>query len=218
MEGDSFVFNHCDLGKSATKRGILSTVSSLFDPLGLVSPVILAAKVLMQRLWKQGLGWDDPVPPAEECAWRSWLQGLEEIATLRIPRWVTGRDDIVSTSLHFFADASTNGYGACAFARFQRRDGFFHCRLVLAKARTAPLKLISRLELQAAVLAVRLSVVAKKQLTMKLDRPSVFWTDSQTVLQFVNNDSRRFHTYVAHRVAEIREETDPAQRRHCPGN
>ena len=125
----------------------------------------------------------------------------------------------MSTSLHFFADASTNGYGPCAFARFQRRDGSFHCRLVLAKARTAPLKLISipRLELQAAVLAVRLSVVAKNQLTMKLDRPSVFWTDSQTVLQFVNNDSRRFHTYVAHRVAEIREETDPAQWRHCPG-
>ena len=47
----------------------------------------------MQRLWKQGLGWDEPVPPAEECAWRSWLQGLEEIATLRIPRWVAGRDE-----------------------------------------------------------------------------------------------------------------------------
>ena len=52
---------------------------------------------------------------------------------------------------------------------------------------------------------------------MKLDRPSVFWSDSQTVLQFVNNDSRRFHTYVAPRVAEIREETDPAQWIHCPG-
>ena len=159
------------------------------------------------------------MPQAEECAWRSWLQGLEEIATLLIPRWVAGRDDIVSTSLHFFADASTNGYGACAFARFQRRDGSFHCRLVLAKVRTAPLKLISipRLELQAAVLAVRFSVVAKNQLTMKLDRPSVFWSDSQTVLQFINNDSRRFHTYVAPRVAEIREETDPAQWIHCPG-
>ena len=67
------------------------------------------------------------------------------------------------------------------------------------------------------MLAVRLLVVAKNHLTMKLERPSVFWTDSQMVLHFVNNDSKRFHTYVGHRVSEIQKETDPAQWRLCKG-
>ena len=75
---------------------------------------------------------------------------------------------------------------------------------------------IPRLELQAAALSVRIYQVCREVLTYKIDRV-VFWTDSQTTLQYIKNESKRFHTYVANRIAVIREITSPDQWRHCPG-
>ena len=75
---------------------------------------------------------------------------------------------------------------------------------------------IPRLELQAATLSVRIFQVCREELTYKIDRV-VFWTDSQTTLQYIKNESKRFHNYVADRIAEIREITKPDQQRHCPG-
>ena len=75
---------------------------------------------------------------------------------------------------------------------------------------------IPSLELQAAALSVRIYQVCPEELTYKIDRV-VFWTDSQITLQYIKNESRRFRTYVANRIAEIREITSPDQWRHCPG-
>ena len=87
-----------------------------------------------------------------------------------------------------------------------------------SKSKAKPVRPISipRLELQAAVLSVRIYQVCREELTCKIDRV-VFWTDSQTTLQYIKNESRRFHTYAANRIAEIREITSPDQWRHCPG-
>ena len=76
----------------------------------------------------------------------------------------------------------------------------------------APLNLLSipRLELQAAVLAVRLYCVAKQELTDNI-KDSIFWSDSKTVLQYIPNESRSFHTFVANRVSETHNTTDPTQ-------
>ena len=75
---------------------------------------------------------------------------------------------------------------------------------------------IPRLELQAATLSARIYQVCREELTNKIDRV-VFRTDSQTALQYIKNENKRFHTYVANGVAEIREMTSPDQWRHCPG-
>lgn len=48
--------------KVITKRAILSTIAKLFDPLGLLSPVIVRAKIIIQELWSIKLDWDDPLP------------------------------------------------------------------------------------------------------------------------------------------------------------
>ena len=45
-----------------TKRGILSTVSSIFDPLGLIAPVIVNIELLVQELWRKELDWDTKIP------------------------------------------------------------------------------------------------------------------------------------------------------------
>ncbi len=79
----------------------------------------------------------------------------------------------------------------------------------------APLKqtTIHHLELTAAVLAVRMDKMLRRELQLDL-HPSVFWTDSTTVLKYIGNETRRFHMFVANRVAVIRNETDVAQWRH----
>lgn len=88
---------------------------------------------------------------------------------------------------------------------------------VMARNRVAPLLQLSipRLEHQAAVLAIRLYCVVKQDLTITI-KDTTFCSDSKTVLQFIANESRRFHTFVANRVSEIHDATDPTQWRHFP--
>ena len=81
-----------------------------------------------------------------------------------------------------------------------------------------PSRSTSPSELQAAVLSAHMFLTPQRELTCNIDK-IVFWTDSKTTLQFmiISSESRRFHAYVAHRVAEIRESSDPEQWRPCPG-
>ena len=93
-----------------------------------------------------------------------------------------------------------------------------HCSFVMGKTRNAPIKewTIPRLELQAAVLAARLS----KTILRELDLPvcqTFFWSDSMTSLQYIKNETRRFQTFVANRVAEIHETSSPEQWHHISG-
>ena len=82
----------------------------------------------------------------------------------------------------------------------------------MAKARVTPLKAVTipRLELTAALVSVKVASLIKKELTLRISR-EIFWSDSKVVLSYISNDSRRFHVFVANRVQEIRDKTDPRQ-------
>ena len=87
-----------------------------------------------------------------------------------------------------------------------------------SRSRVAPLKKLTvvRLELQGAVLATRLAQSIGSALSTPVDEVR-FWTDSEVVLGYISNNSRRFQTFVANRIAEIRDTTTPSQWRHVPG-
>ena len=89
----------------------------------------------------------------------------------------------------------------------------------MARNPVEPLKQLSipRLRLQAAVLAVRLRCLIKRELTVTME-DTILWSDSKTVLQYIGNESRRFHTFVANRVSEMHDATDPTQWRHVPSH
>ena len=89
---------------------------------------------------------------------------------------------------------------------------------LVGKSKTTPVRPIAipRFELQAAALAVKMHGTVMDELTCKINRV-MFWTDSQTTLQYIRNETKRFHTFVANRVAEIRDVTNVNQWRHCPG-
>lgn len=83
-----------------------------------------------------------------------------------------------------------------------------HVSFQMGKARVTPLKAVTipRLELTAAVLAVRVDLMLRSELQIPLQE-SVFWTDSTSVLKHIKNEDKRFHTFVANRVTTIREAT-----------
>jgi hypothetical protein len=81
----------------------------------------------------------------------------------------------------------------------------------MGKSRLTPLKAVTipRLELMAAVLSAKLGTMLKEELD--LPEKETYWTDSTTVIKYINNDKARFHTYVANRVQAIRDRTDVNQ-------
>jgi len=205
----------CDI----TKRGVLSRLSTVFDPLGMLLPFTLPAKCLIQNLWQKKTGWDDPLDESDHRSWTSWLHDLPLLRDVELPRCLFSNTCSGTVmELHVFADASEKGFGAVCYARFVRPDGHIHVSFVMARNRVAPLKQLSipRLELQAAVLAVRLNDTVKKELTLDVE-DTTFWSDSSTVLKYIKNESRRFHTFVANRVSEIQDLSCPEQWRHVPG-
>ena len=194
-----------------TRRGMLSVLASIYDPLGMVGPYTLPAKLLLQRLAKLRLDWNIEVPEDIESEWKTWLSALPRLDGLSIPRMYLGFSGAKHLYLHFFADASRHGYGAVCYLRVDNGESY-SCTFVMGKSRVAPMpqQTIPRLELCAAVTAVRLSVLVLRELDFRVD-DLVFWTDSTTVLSYLNNTSKRRPAFETHRIAKIRKHSSVEQ-------
>jgi len=217
VETDTFRFRVTLQNKPATRRGILSTVSSIFDPLGLLSPFILTGKRILQELCQDGMDWDEPLSEGIKMRWEKWKADVVELADIRIPRCYKPKDfgTVQTVEMHHFSDASLEGYGACSYLRLIDDRNQATAALVMAKSRVTPAKSVTvpRLELTAAVVSVKIGNFLCKEL--KFDEiKNVFWTDSNVVLGYINNDSKRFHIYVANRVQQIRDGSSPEQWKH----
>ena len=114
VESDVFGFAISAKNKPCTRRGILSVVSSVYDPLGFAAPFILLAKQILQELCRLNIGWDDPIPEEFAKRWGTWLSDLPKLESLKIQRCFQPVDfgEVVSAELHHFSDASQRGYGA----------------------------------------------------------------------------------------------------------
>lgn len=191
--------------KIITKRSILSNVSQIFDPLGLLSPFITIAKVLLQQLWLIKSDWDDAVPDDVARSWHRFADSLSSISSIRIPRHVIGSNPQY-LEMHIFVDASQTAYGSCIYIRTVGSDLGITMRLLCSKAKVAPIKPISipRLELCAALLGARLysKVISCLRCTFS---KIIFWTDSTIVLGWLRMTPNRLKTFVQSRVAEIHE-------------
>jgi len=215
LEKDCWGFDiHLPEQTASTRRGMLSVVSSVFDPLGLLAPFTLNAKILIQDLTRKKQGWDDPLPESCRSDWEKWKGELRCLSSFQIKRCLKPRD-ANECQLHVFSDASQVAYGAAAYLRVVASDGTVSCTLIMSKSRLAPIKAMSipRLELSAAALAVKLEGMLRLELDLELVE-TVFWTDSAVVLGYILNSRKRFHTFVANRVAAIHEGSQPSQWRH----
>ncbi|XP_028513775.1 uncharacterized protein LOC110239139 [Exaiptasia diaphana] len=220
-ESDELGFTIKDLDRPETKRGILSTVCSLYDPLGIAGPVVLQAKNLLQDLWRAKVGWDDPLADEFLNRWREWKDALQIMADVRIPRCYFSLGIILSDcklQIHHFADASEHGYGTVSYLRVKNPDGYVQCSFLMGKSRNAPVKFTSvpRLELQAAVLATRVNNTIRSELDLHIEKAR-YWTDSAIVLHYLRNPKLRLQTFVANRVQEISENSSVDEWRHVSG-
>ncbi|XP_055632729.1 uncharacterized protein LOC129773178 [Toxorhynchites rutilus septentrionalis] len=196
--------------RKPTKREVLRTLMAVFDPLGLISNFLIYLKVLFQEIWRCGIGWDDEIPEGLRVKWEKWLDILPKVQDISIPRCYRSRTKLSSETdiqLHTFVDASLSGYAAVVYLRFEQ-GSTVECNIVGAKTRVAPLKFVSvpRLELQAAVIGVRLADRITKSLSVKAHQ-RFFWSDSRDVLCWIRSDHRRYSQFVAFRISEILETT-----------
>ncbi|XP_028412945.1 uncharacterized protein LOC114535824 [Dendronephthya gigantea] len=217
IEVDSFEFRILLQDRPLTRRGILATVSSIYDPMGFVAPIILTGKRILQNLCRDKLDWDDKIPDSIKIQWERWRKELHCLNELSIPRCYKPVDfgEVTSAELHHFSDTSTVGYSQCSYLRLKNAQCKIHCSLVMGKARVTPVKPITipRLELTAAVVSVKVSEVIKEELEYSITK-ELFWTDSQIILGYIGNDTKTFHVYVANRVQQIRSQTSKDQWRY----
>lgn len=201
-----------------TKREVLQTLMSIFDPLGLLQHFLVRLKILLQKIWRSKMHWDEELNTGDQKQfWDGWFQQLPEIEKLEIPRLYSPFVSISSIDLHIFVDASVDAYAAVGFLRFES-EREIKCVLVGSKSRVAPIKYVSipRLELQAAVLGTRILVSIENSQSFTINRRFI-WRDSKTVISWIRSDHKKYQQFVAHRIGEILESTNHDNWRWLPG-
>ncbi|XP_055685378.1 uncharacterized protein LOC129791308 [Lutzomyia longipalpis] len=217
-ETDSFVFTSPldDTKEVKTKRNMASAIAKLFDPIGLIGPVVIEAKIMLQELHKLKIPWDGKLPQDIIEKWLKFAQGLQHLPELKIPRWISCFECPVTTELHIFCDASINAYGVAIYIVTSDAKNNKHSSLYLAKSRVAPLQklTIPKLELEAAKVAI--CTYDKFKNTCNADS-TYFWSDSTTVLSWLRSPPDDFKVFVANRVRRILQSSEPDQWHHVPG-
>ena len=190
-----------------TQRIVLSLVSSVYDPIGLVAPYTVKARLLLKDIWRlNGQQWDDDLPPEVVTKFLEWSEELPSLSDIVIPRaYFQGK--VETLELHLFGDSSQDVFSAVAFLRAKvvKRENQEQTQLafVFGKARVALMKALTipKLELQVSLLAARLRKEVEKALSLEISK-TFMWSDSTTVLQWINSLDKQ-QVFVANRVAEI---------------
>ncbi|KAK0145643.1 hypothetical protein N1851_015424 [Merluccius polli] len=125
-------------------------------------------------------GWDEEVPKVFFEQWIKWTADLQQITDFKVRRCIKPNDfgPHRKAQLHYFSDASEQGYGTVSHLRLVNDKNTIHVVFMMGKTRVAPLKKITipRMELAAAVLATRVDKVLRSELQLQL-QSSIFWTD-----------------------------------------
>lgn len=202
-----------------SKIVVLSAVAQVYDRLGFLAPLVINAKVLLQKLWKKKIDWKSEIEEELKKDFRHWLEEIRLCSTLQIPRKYTSITASISNELHVFTDASGHAMGAVAYivqtsVDDKRRTGF-----ILAKSRVAPIKnqTIPRLELMALVLGAEIVEYLRKNATFEI-KDTFIWVDSSPALFQATSKRPEILTdkFVRNRVLKIQKMAEGATIRFVP--
>ena len=163
---DNFVFDFTEIREKfdviPTKRNVIKAIASIYDPLGLLNPIVVQMKTFFQRLCSAKHDWDNLITNDYSEDWNELVKSLSVIEFISVPRlysYYNTNDPIVKIELHGFCDASMNADGCCVYFRFVHRSKFVKVVLVTPKSRIAPLRKqsIPKLELLARLFIVYLA-------------------------------------------------------------
>ena len=215
-----------------TRRQMLRLIASVFDPIGFAAPAVLKGKMLFQTATSLGLDWDDPLPDELCQSFNTWRTGLKELEKIRINRWIATENTYNGAAeLHVFSDASLEGYGIVAYVRIVGVDGTISVSLVNAKAQVVPIETVKRVsEDQEAhknsiprleLTAARLAAIIKDMVVREMEPVTTLskfylWTDSETVMKWIQDRKTRYKTFIHNRKSAINELTDVSDWRTLP--
>ncbi len=206
MFTDTFMFRIEDDQRPFTRRGVLSTVNSLYDPLGFLTPITVNGRLILRELTKQAEDWDIPLLKDMETEWTRWKRSLRDLEGLQIPRPYTSFSTAgaLRRELCIFADASVKAIAAVAYIKVTSHQEQTEIGFVFGKAKLAPQPdlTIPRLELCASVLAIEIAEMVVLEMDATFDNMA-YYTDSKVVLGYIQNQSRRFYVYVHNRIQRI---------------
>ena len=192
-----------------TKRLILSYISSVFDPMGYLVPVLLFSKHLFQSLCIAKLDWDQEISESQFHDFLQWIKLVKAVSNVKIDRCLPMPRD-AKFSLRGFCDASTKCYAACVYLLIHDNNTPVAAQLLICKGRIPPIKPLSipKLELLAALLLVRLVKSVISFMPNVSFQKIEYFTDSSTVLYWLNKNIKDWNSFVIRRVNEITETSD----------
>ena len=191
-----------------SRRMVLQQVMAIYDPLGIISPFLLKAKILLRETWELKLGWDEPLPDRIRASWIQFFEKLHDLEGMEFERALTPKDAVGSPWLVIFSDGSNLAYGFAAYIRWKLENGTYWCRLIMAKSRIAPLHKTTtpRMELNGAVLSKRARQVIQTEMRINFEKV-IHLVDSLTVHSMLLKTSTRFQIYEGARIGEIQAAT-----------
>ena len=211
IDSDVFQLKFQEPKRDFTKRGILSVIGSIFDPLGLASPVSLWGRLLQRKFItpqkdkRTSYDWDEPLPAEFRAEWDEWLSHLQELSRLTIPRALSrpGVEEDCTFELHTFTDASCEAIGHVIYLKASRA-GTHTLSFVFGSSKVVPraATTIPRAELNAALEGSQSARYIASELRLDILK-MVCYTDSRIVLGYLNNTERSFSKYVTTRVSLI---------------
>ena len=216
--------------KEITKRIILSRIAEIWDTLGITAGVLLTGKLLFQSVTRLNFGWDKLIEHQELAdAWTNWNQKIEKCKDVLISRSILPSEKYAQENLIGeiigYSDGSNVGYGSVNYIRWKNlEESKIDVKFLCAKAKVAPIKgnTIPRNELCGALNLARLtwSLVEALKKTDKFKNNSVtdtkLFTDSSTVLSWVNSVAIRYKPYVKNKVIQIQNLIPSSNWRYIP--
>ncbi|XP_063537617.1 uncharacterized protein LOC134747015 isoform X2 [Cydia strobilella] len=186
-----------------TKRKVLGVISSIFDPLGLTGPVIVVAKIFIQKLFKAQLDWDTELTQDLIQEWNTFYRDLFLLNQLKISR-CTVIPNYVTIQIHGFCDSSIKAYGAAIYIRSSDRVGNVQVHLLYSKSKISPIQpqTIPNLELCSSLLLA--THVGKIKRALKCDVSGInLWSDSKITLCWIKNSNPKLTCFVSNRVTKV---------------
>ncbi|XP_043064382.1 uncharacterized protein LOC122320284 [Drosophila ficusphila] len=208
-----FSFSPIQVSPKPCKRLVLSTIARIYDPLGLIGPVVAKAKIFQQQVWREKLEWDESFPEALNSSWLKLSSDMSRTQQMKFPRRALHPNGAIE--IHGFCDASIDAYGGCIYL-VSIAEGKREVHLFCSKSRVAPLKTLTvpKLELCAAVLLAQLMRDVRN---MDLfDCPFYCWSDSAVALSWISDEPSRFQIFIANRISLIQELSSGMNWRYVP--
>ena len=162
----------------------------MFDPLGLVSPVVLKGKIFILSLWEIYLDWDDAINKEELATWLKIWSDFSKISDYHVSQYMAIKtSESVKCRLLCFCDASSRAYATIVYLIQRCENSELRSDLLCSKTRFAPLKemRIPRLELMAVIIGVRCVKFVKEELKISVEGIGI-WKDAQCVLKWLKSE------------------------------